>query len=142
VLREQFVAQGADRGGMVEQRRCDDDGEKQLVDSRVALLPAEGTRTTPVPRRFTPAGPGLPDGEKVKRGDGGTMTSAVPEIRPASRMWRCDGRRGYDWALMTRYLSTRKPINAHERATPRSPAEESAPRPSCKKCGRVCWGET
>jgi hypothetical protein len=43
--------------------------------------------------------------------------------------------RGYAWAPMTRYLSTREPVHSHERATPRSPAEESASRRSCKKCG-------
>jgi hypothetical protein len=85
--------------------------------------------------------PGLPDGEKVKCGDGGTITSVVPEIRHAPWTWRCDGRRGYDWAPMTRYLSTREPVHAHKRATPRSSVEDSTPRRSCKKCGQVCWGE-
>jgi hypothetical protein len=47
---------------------------------------------------------------------------------------RVEGR-GYAWAPMTRYLSTHEPVHAHERATPRSPAEESASRRPCKKCG-------
>jgi hypothetical protein len=95
--------------------------------------------TTPYPGDLLRLVTGLPNGEEVKCGDGDTITSAVPEIRPVSWTWRCDGRRGYDWASMTQYLSTREPVHTHERATPRSSAEDSAPRRSCKKCDRIWW---
>jgi hypothetical protein len=110
------------------------------VGTRVALLLAEGTHITSYPGDLLRLVPGLPDGEEVKCGDNDTITSVVPEIRPAPRTWRCDERRGYDWDPMTQYLSTRELVHAHERATPRSPTEDSAPCRSCKKCGRICWG--
>jgi hypothetical protein len=101
------------------------------------------TTEAPTPQSPRPTSPSGPNHAPRPISDAGeTVCRRRTSATAAAGLFRkecgASGRveeRGYVRAPMTRYLSTREPVHAHERATPRSPAEESASRRSCKRRG-------
>jgi hypothetical protein len=97
----------------------------------------------PTPQSPRPTGPSGPNHAPRPISDAGETvcrrrTSATAAAGLFHKECSASGRveeRGYAWAPMTRYLSTREPVHAHERATPRSPAKQSVLHRSCKKHG-------
>jgi hypothetical protein len=105
-------------------------------------------KEAPTPQSPRPTSPSRPNHAPRSISDAGETicrrrTSATAAAGLFHNECGASGRveeRGYARAPMTRYLSTREPVHTHERATPRSPVEESASRRSCKKRGWVYWG--